>query len=167
NGSMILCMGSEAKKYTDSLGFQNESNIIEIKGLKKKAQSEASYKPDDSFLEAVGKTNASQIVSLSGDHENTAVTIRKSDGNHTFIHVVHRGSEKNEEIWQQTIRYMVNSGKKVIDVKVECPFSDGYKVNYTWDVSDSMLSVDIKDYDTYAIIRITTEYEENKSDMHN
>ena len=156
-GSTILCMGDDAKKYTESLGFQTEPNVIEIKGLKKKSQSEASFEPDSTFLEAVRKTMSSQIVSLSVDHDNTSVTIRKSDDNHTFIHVVRRGSEKNGEIWQQTIRHLIDSEKTVTDVKVECPFSDGYKVNYTWDVSDSMLSVDIKDYDTYAIIRITTE----------
>ncbi|MBE6636554.1 MAG: hypothetical protein E7618_01980 [Ruminococcaceae bacterium] len=156
NGSRILCVGSGSKNYLNSLKLPESADVIFIAGFEGVHDEEA-LKVGDIFLSAIRDTKAEGLVKLTNDLEYTAATIRRSDENHTYIHLIRRFEEKGSSIWSQTVRHTLPEGKRVTEVKIECPYAEGYAVDATWSVKDGVLEVVINDYDTYAIIRIVTE----------
>lgn len=156
NGTRIVAVGESAEKFLKSLNLPENADVVYVSNFLNRV-SEDKLTVGDDFKIAIADTAAAKKLVLSNNLENTSATIRTTDENHTYIHIVRRGSEKNNETWSQSLKYTLPTGATVKEITLLCPFTKDNKVDFDWSVKDGVLSVDIKDYDTYAAISVITE----------
>ena len=102
-------------------------------------------------------TEAAEKVAILNNRENTAATLRSSDENHTYIHIIRRGGDENSASLDAKLTYTVPEGKKVIGVRAQCPYTENKEIQAAWNADGNRLSISTADFDTYAVITVITE----------
>ncbi len=153
NGTKVIVIG-KAESYVKALA--GDADFVYIPAFVR-AEREPDFEPGEAFRNAVAGTEAAEKVAILNNRENTAATLRSSDENHTYIHIIRRGGDENSASLDAKLTYTVPEGKKVIGVRAQCPYTENKEIQAEWNADGNRLSISTADFDTYAVITVITE----------
>lgn len=153
SGTKVIVIG-EAQTYVKT--SENSADFVYLPAFEKAAR-EPDFEPGEAFRNAVSGTAAANKVNLLNNKENTAATVRSSDENHTYIHIIRRGGDENSASLNAELTYTIPEGKKVTGVTVNCPYNEESTIRADWRADGDVLTVITADFDTYAVITVITE----------